>query len=203
MSDFPYKFGAIIDDKGIGFFDWIFWEKDFKSKSKSKTCWIFGFFKSTDQILPTFGPDLISGIPWRLWLASPLSSVDPPHPTRRNFFMSLQTVRAKVTLDVAEVVCIFVQSRFWRRFAARFLRSGLLPASDWENRSRKTFCNFSERPRLSADFTPAGQSALCIPPLLPNPTRRFCSARRINRDSECSFGPIAKSAAAAAENKVG
>ena len=55
MSDFPYKFGAIIDDKGIGFFDWIFWEKDFKSKSKSKTCWIFGFFKSTDQMLPTFG----------------------------------------------------------------------------------------------------------------------------------------------------
>ena len=24
MSDFPYEFGAIIDDKGIGFFDGFF-----------------------------------------------------------------------------------------------------------------------------------------------------------------------------------
>ena len=57
MTDFPYEFGAIIVYKGIGFFDCFFWEKfqvlkkDFKSKSKSKNCWIFGFFKSTDQIL--------------------------------------------------------------------------------------------------------------------------------------------------------
>ena len=66
MSDFPYEFGAIINEKGIRFFDWIFWEKfqvlkkDLKSKSKSKNCWIFGFFKSTDQILPTFGYRMVT-----------------------------------------------------------------------------------------------------------------------------------------------
>ena len=123
---------------------------------------------------------------------------------RRNFFMSLQTARAKVTLDVAEVVCIFAQSRFWRRFAARFLRSGLLPASDWENRSRKTFCN------LLRETSPVGifHPGMTIRPLYsPSPTQEDDFALRHalteTERERASLSPIAMSSVAAAENKVG
>ena len=94
MSDFPYEFCAIIVDKGIWFSDWIFWEKfqvlkkDFKSQSKSKNCWIFGFFKSTDQILPTFG-----SLPRKVWFLTNTESAKKGFPRLRELAPSYRIMQ--------------------------------------------------------------------------------------------------------------
>ena len=61
-----------------------------------------------------------------------------------------------------EVVCIFAQSRFRRSFAARFRRSGLLPASDREKEVAKNFLQFSERETFLVGIFHPAQSALCF-----------------------------------------
>ena len=59
MSDFSYEFGAIIDDKGIWFFDWIFWEKFQVLKrisNQSPSPKIVGFLDFSSPQIKSFQP---------------------------------------------------------------------------------------------------------------------------------------------------